>query len=234
MLVAAAVCPQPPLLVPEVASGAAPELAAMRSAAVDAVDRLARTDPDLVLAVAAGYGSGAGEARFGGTFRRFGVDLVVGGDALGEPSVGLLIARWLVDGCASMPLSLEGWEIGADTPLEECRAVGRSLAMRSARVGLLVMGDGSARHSEKAPGYLDERAGPFDEGIARALAEADSEALATIDPSVARSLLVAGRAPWQVLAGAVGADGREWRAELLASAAPYGVGYFTAFWEPCG
>ncbi|NEB18392.1 hypothetical protein G3I46_18060, partial [Streptomyces coelicoflavus] len=51
MLVAAAVCPCPPLLVPEVASGAAPELDAARAACTDALGVLAASRPDRLVLV---------------------------------------------------------------------------------------------------------------------------------------------------------------------------------------
>jgi hypothetical protein len=41
---------------------------------------------------------------------------------------------------------------------------------------------------------------------------------------------VAGRAPWQVLAGAVEATGGNWRGRLHYHAAPYGVAYLVATW----
>ena len=233
MLVAAAVCPQTPLLVPQVAGGAAEELADVRGACFDALNLLWAATPDLVIAVAPGGETGAREARFGGTFRRFGVDLTVGDDAVDECCVGLLVGRWLLDGCfpAAAP-PREGWEIGPETEPEQCAEFGRALAGRSERVGLLIMGDGSARRSAKAPGYLDERAGPFDNGISRARGGADAAALAAVDPTDASALMAAGRAPWQVLAGAAEAGGRAWRGELLSYCAPYGVGYFSAFWAP--
>lgn len=235
MLVAAAVCPQTPLLVPEVANGAAEELADVRGAAFDAVTSLSLERPDLLIAVAPNGARGAREVRFGGTFRRFGVDLEVGGDARGESCVGLLVGRWLLDGGfpAAVPLR-EGWEVGEHTEPGECERIGRTLAARSERVALLIMGDGSARRGVKAPGYLDERAVPFDDEIARALAGADTKALAAIDPTAASALMAAGRAPWQVLAGAVDGSGSPWRGELLSYRAPYGVGYFTAVWTPQG
>src|SRR6185437_11526524 len=77
--------------------------------------------------------------------------------------------------------------------------LGRELARRSERVAFLVMADGSARRTLKAPGYLDDRAEPFDDEIARALAAVDTKSLAAIDPTAASDLLAAGRAPWQVL-----------------------------------
>jgi len=233
MLVAAAICPPTPLLVPEIAGGAAEDLSDVRDASIEAVGLLRAADLDLLVTIAPGDEPGLRETRFGGTFRRFGVNLGVGGEVCAEPCTGLLVGRWLVDGCRSDDaLSLEGWEIGADTGPGECARIGRELAERSGRVGLLVMGDGSACRTLKAPGYLDERAVPFDDAVSRALGAADTAALAAIDPTAASALLVAGRAPWQVLAGAAEAGGVPWRARLLAYSAPFGVGYFSAFWEP--
>jgi hypothetical protein len=53
VLVAGAVCPHPPLLVPELAGGAAPELDALRAACDEAVRRLLAARPDLVVVVGA-------------------------------------------------------------------------------------------------------------------------------------------------------------------------------------
>jgi hypothetical protein len=105
-------------------------------------------------------------------------------------------------------------------------ALGETLARDD--VALLVMGDGSARRSPAAPGYFDERAEPYDAHVARALRDADPEALLAIDPAADDALLVAGRAAWQVLAGA--ARGRTFTGDLRYDAAPYGVGYFVAVW----
>jgi aromatic ring-opening dioxygenase LigB subunit len=91
----------------------------------------------------------------------------------------------------------------------------------------LVLGDGSNRHGPRAPGSEDERAPSFDDAVAKALAKADAEALLALDPALADELGAGGRVPWQVLAGV----GDSWRAELLYSAAPFGVGYHVAVWE---
>ncbi len=61
--------------------------------------------------------------------------------------------------------------------------------------------------------------------VAAALAEADTEALLGLDPALSAELMVAGRAPWQVLAGAAEAGGGSWRGDLGYVAAPYGVTY---------
>lgn len=297
MLVAAAVCPQTPLLVPEVAAGAAEELEDVRKASLDAVTRLLDAKPELLLVLAPTVGAGVRQVRPEGTFRRFGVDVAVGGDvgragsrvdagagaggvgevtgagagagagaggaggvgasggdsgeAAGEPCCGLLVGRWLLEAVVDADVApCEAWEIGEETAPDECARLGRELGERCQRAAFLVMADGSARRTLKAPGYLDERAEPFDDAVARALADADVAALAAIDPMAASEVMAAGRAPWQVLAGAAqaagavgvagaaalaeaagsGAVARRWRGDLLSYQAPYGVGYFTALW----
>jgi hypothetical protein len=57
--------------------------------------------------------------------------------------------------------------------------------------GVLAVGNGSACRSEKAPGYLDERAAGFDADLARALTAPDPTALAGIDPTISAELLAA-------------------------------------------
>jgi hypothetical protein len=93
------------------------------------------------------------------------------------------------------------------------------------------MGDGTARRSASAPGYLDERAAPFDEAVERAVRDGDLAALASLDPVLAADLLAVGRPAWQALAGALLTDpfaaGRL-RTEILYSEAPLGVAYLVA------
>lgn len=237
MLVAAAVCPCPPLLVPEVAAGAAPELDGARAACVDAVGVLAASRPDLLVVIGPAGLAGRGPHPEGATggFQEFGVDLCV---RLGrDPGVvverplapSLAVGAWLLarTGWAGTPVEA----LGVGEPLEtgRCTETGRALAGRADRVALLVMGDGSACRTLKSPGYLDERAAGFDAEAARALGAADTAALIALDEALAYELKAAGRAPWQVLAGAAegaGLDGR-----LLYDDAPYGVGYMVAAWS---
>ncbi len=56
--------------------------------------------------------------------------------------------------------------------------------------------------------------------------------LAALSPDRAGELLAAGRAPWQVLAGA--ARGRSWQGSVTWTGAPYGVTYLVAGWAPAG
>ena len=236
MLVAAAICPCPPLLVPEVAAGAAPELDGLRAAALDAVGVLAAARPDRLVVLGPAEEAGRGPHPQGaiGSFRGFGVDLDV---ALGAPGTtserrlppSLSVGAWLLSRTDWADAPVEGLGVGEPLTRDRCLPVGREIAASAPRVALLVMGDGSARRTVKAPGYFDERAEAFDAEAARALGAADTAALTALDEELAFDLQASGRACWQVLAGA--AEGADLRGTLLREEAPYGVGYFVAAWS---
>ncbi|MFC8096238.1 class III extradiol dioxygenase subunit B-like domain-containing protein [Streptomyces sp. NPDC057301] len=237
MLVAAAVCPCPPLLVPQVAAGAAPELDAARAACTDALGVLAAARPDLLVVVGPAEEGGHGTYEEGtpGSFRGFGVDADVrlGAESAEEPQralpTSLAVAAWLLERTAWSDAPIEGLGVGEPLEAERCIDIGRDIAARADRVALLVMGDASACRTLKAPGYLDERAAPFDASVARALGKADVAALKELDTELARELKASGRASWQVLAGAAEEAGLA--GVLLYEDAPYGVGYLVATWS---
>jgi len=241
MLVAAAVCPCPPLLVPDVAAGAAPELAAARAACTDALGVLAAARPDRLVVVGPAEQSGRGPHPEGtrGSFRGFGVDLDVrlGMDRHGDGGTAserelppsLAVAAWLLERTGWSDAPIEGLGVGEPLEAERCIQTGRNIVAQADRVALLVMGDASACRTLKAPGYLDERAAPFDAEVARALGAADVAAVKALDAELAYELKASGRAPWQVLAGA--AEGADLGGALLYEDAPYGVGYVVATWS---
>jgi hypothetical protein len=149
--------------------------------------------------------------------------------------LSLTIGAWLLSQHASPDASsadsgstVSGMEVAVDEPVEACVRRGRDIAAEARRVGLLVMADGTARRGPTAPGYTDDRAADVDLAWTSALADGDPQALSHLDPVVADELMMAGRAPLQVLAGA--ADGGRWRAELAWSGDPYGVQYAVAWW----
>ncbi|SCL31718.1 hypothetical protein GA0074694_6061 [Micromonospora inyonensis] len=236
-LVAAAVCPHPPLLVPEVAGAAAGELDDLRAACDAAVARLLDARPEQLLLI----GSGPRTARFNtadhGSLRPYGVDRQVrlwkvncaGGPHL---PLSLTVGAWLV-GRSGTELPRFAHSVATDATADECARLGAELATAAAepRTALLVLGDGSACRGQKAPGYDDPRAQAYDDGVAAALAHADTDALLGLDPVLSTELRAAGRAPWQVLAGAVRAAGGDWRGELTHHTARYGVAYLVATWE---
>ncbi|GAC1327438.1 MAG: class III extradiol dioxygenase subunit B-like domain-containing protein [Mycobacteriales bacterium] len=231
-LSAVAAYPHPPRLVPEVAASAAVELADLRAACDSVVHRLVEAGPDLVFVVGDAPARLAYTGADWGDLSAYGVPVAARlgtGACSGQPilPLSLTIGAWLL-GRAGWTGDRQGYGLPADLSAGDCVAIGREIADLDERVALLVMGDGSARRSLQAPGYLDERAAGFDATVAAALGNADAGALLSIDPGLATELMAAGRAGWQVLAGA--ADGHSWRAELHYDKAPYGVCYLVASW----
>ncbi|GHE06852.1 hypothetical protein GCM10010339_49820 [Streptomyces alanosinicus] len=225
------------MLVPEVAAGAAPEMDAARAACTDALGVLAAARPDLLVVLGPAEQSRRGSFPQGarGSFRGFGVDLDVrlgpATDTPGERELppSLAVAAWLLERTGWSDAPIEGLGVGEPLAPERCADAGRELAVRAGRTAVLVMGDASACRTLKAPGYLDERAAPFDAEVARVLGAADVAGVKALDAELAYELKASGRAPWQVLAGA--AEDANLSGSLLYEAAPYGVGYVVATWS---
>lgn len=237
MLSAIAVIPQPPLLVPELAGGAAAETDELRAAVREVAAELAGASRRWVA-----VGSDRGGRRTvapgaSGTFAGYGRDVAVALPAFdravssdAQLPLSLLIAAWAAGGTGA-DLEVRGELVAPDATPGDCIALGAELAAGPDEIGLLVVGDGAARHTEKAPGGVDERAPGFDAAVAAALDSADPQQLADLDPGLAAELWAAGRAPWQVLAGAAKAGG-QWTATRRHTSAPYGVAYHVALWLP--
>jgi len=234
VLAAVAFCPHPPLLVPSIAAGAADETGELRQACLVAVRHLHDAIADQLVVVGNGPIPGTADPGATGSLAGYGVPVEVSLSARPRHGVATLplsvtIGVWLLRevGCAGL---VHARVVRDQATPDECAQLGARIEAFPGRTALLVMGDGSARRDERSPGYVDDRAVPFDEEVAAALAKGDPAALAALDPALATELSAVGRAPWQVLAGA--AQGQAWRADLLFSAAPYGVGYFVATWSP--
>jgi len=260
MLIAAAVCPHPPLLIPAAIGAAAsdppPALCAVTGACDAAVRALAAAGPDLIAVVGGGpasreYGPGAA-----GTLAAYGVPVTVGE---GEPvlPLSLTVGRWLLGraGIGTGPdsrghglpghgpqLPDHGPEgprpqvllqaVDQQAPAGDCIKLGTATAGRAPRVALLAMGDASARRARDIEGAPDPQAQDYDDEVAEALAAADARWLGRLDATADRELMVAGRAAWQVLAGA--AAGTRMCGRLLCMASPYGVTYLVASWRETG
>jgi hypothetical protein len=235
VIVSAAICPCPPLLAAEL-TGQAQVLPDLHAACTAAVSRLAAAGPDVLVVT----GPGDETAPWPADGR---LDVALYGPALGNTSHGPgtgpgegaralplslgIGARLLDEADYTGPRALRG--IGALAPPAACLRLGEQIAASAPRVALLAMGDGSARHSVSAPGYLDERAAPFDDAVERAVRVGDLAALAALDPALAADLMAAGRPAWQVLAGALAGD---LVTEILYSGAPLGVAYLVAALAP--
>jgi len=226
----AAVCPSPPLLAPEL-TGRADVLPELRTACAEAVARLLAANPDVVVVA----GAGAATATWDPDDR---LDLAGYAPALGtggKPGLPLAVGlgAMLLDAAGHAgPRVLQA--VDEQAPPAECLGLGASLPGLAPRVGLLAMGDGSARRGVAAPGYLDPRAASFDASVERALREGDMAALTDLDPDLARDLLATGRAAWQVLAGAMSSPGTVGVpvGRVLYADAPLGAGYFVAVLDP--
>ncbi|MEV4628924.1 hypothetical protein AB0J90_21920 [Micromonospora sp. NPDC049523] len=221
------------MIVPEIAGSAAAELDDLRYAADAAITQLLSVAPDVLVVLGGGDRTETLPAPYVGSFAPWGVDSgFFLGDGPHRPlgPLSLLVGGWLLSRHDLTGPDLRLDTVDAATPAGDCAALGARLADHRPRVALLVLGDGSACRGEKSPGYDDPRAVAYDERVAAALAGADADALLGLDPGVSTQLRVAGRAPWQVLAGAAGAGGAGWTGDLTYDAAPYGVGYFVATW----
>lgn len=224
-LVAAAVCPHPPMIVPEIAGSAAHELDDLRTACDSAVRRIVASGARSLVVLGDGASTIDYESSVRASFAPWGLPAGGAGDPL---PLSLSVGVWLVNRALGQKISCRLATVAADETVDRCVALAGRIGADSPW-GLLVLGDGSARRGIKAPGYDDPRAQPYDERVARALATADLDALLGLDPGLSAELMAAGRAPWQVLAAA--AAGGSWRATLEYDAAPYGVAYFVATWE---
>jgi len=212
VIIAAAVCPHPPVLVPELASGAAFELDDVRSAALASVATLVSISPDRVVIVGSGELAEPVDESAGGTLAGHGVDVRAGGDDVVLP-LSLTIGAWLLD------------QAGWDGP----RTYTTTSVPADDRAALLVMAGGSARRSLKAPGYLDERAEAHDAAIGAALANGDADALASLDVHLGDELLAPGARALVVLGEMT--KGADITARLRWDGAPFGVGYWVADWS---
>ena len=222
--VAVAFCPSPPLLLPAVEGRAAPETTALRQACAAAVADMLAVRPEVVVVVGGDVDPGV---RFGpgdaGDLRGYGVALTVpfaGNVGPGRRRLPLAhtLGAWLLD-----EAGFAGSRVGVGSA-----DLGPLLRDLPGPIGVLAMGDGSARRTVKAPGYLDDAAVPFDTAVASALADGDAGALAALDEEQGRRLLAAGVPTWRAVGAALA--GREISARLHLHDAPFGVGYLAASW----
>lgn len=150
-----------------------------------------------------------------------------------RPPLGARVARELLPREADEVVVVP-W----DAPVDVCRGLGSEVAAAAldpaARTALVVVADGCATRTEKAPGHLDPRASRMDADWLLALGcdesrgdpgeespapmrawtgeelgpatPIDPRALLALDAGLAGELLFHGRAPLQVLAGALAED----------------------------
>lgn len=202
---AIAFLPNPPVLLPGLTGRPVAEVEELRAACLSAIAEVLETRPDEIVVL------GSAKAHeVGGP-----LSVRVGRSLLAEAGTQLPVSELAV---------------AADADIDELRAAGENLAGRPLRIAVMVMGDGTACRTLKAPGYLDERAAPYDERIGAALTSAEPQRLLELDRGLADDLLVAGWPAWQAAGWATRGHG-PWDGELLHASDPFGVYYAVAVWR---
>ncbi|UNB50208.1 hypothetical protein [Mycolicibacterium sp. YH-1] len=232
MLSAIAVVPSAPVMVPELASGAAPECDELRAAVLRAAGEL----PDRWVAIGVAAADRVIAPGSAGTFAGYGVDVPV---ALGPETPGTeaeavrplplcaLITGWVRGQCnprgsAQVRAYAAGHDASAAVSIG--RALRAEIDATADPIGVLVVADGANTLNPSAPGGYDAASVPVQEALDDALATGDVAALASVGGGIV------GAVAFAVLAGL--AEPTSWSAREYYRGAPYGVGYFAGVWLP--
>ncbi len=205
--------------------------AALRAACSDALGAVLGTEPDGLLVL----GASCAEAVYGpgdaGGLSGYGVAVQLPFDGVpkervigsgdGDVPLPYLLGSWLLD-----QAGFTGERVGLSS-------AGAAPHLRAAsgdrrRWAILVMGDGSARRTEKSPGWYDPDAIGFDAAVTAALGTGNGRALLDLDQVVGARVLAAGLASWRA-AGAI-LERTPMVAALHYAGAPFGVFYVVASW----
>ena len=230
MLVAAAICPAAPALVPELTRGACAELDDIRAACDVVVSDLLRCNASRLVVVAAGTSTRAFAAAAPAGWHRLGVPRSIPplGPAVstGEPlPLALTVGRWLLGRNTSSVRGDSWWTVDAAAAVRW----GDDLRASPVSTALLVLGEGSAAIGPYAPLPQADRAPAFDATVAAAVGGGDATALAATDAVEGARLGATGAAPWLALAATAGE--RTVCAGPPTYRAPYGVGYLVGSWR---
>ena len=228
MLTAIALIPSAPVMVPELATGAAEELTELRAAVFAA----ARELPDRWIAVGVGSSDEVITSGAAGTFGGYGVDVRVGlagGDLADATRLPLcaLITGWVrgqANPGARAEVRVYSAEHGPDAALARGRALRAEVDGADDAVGVLIVADGANTLTLPAPGGYDPDSAAVQMGLDDALGSGDVVVLADLPAGIV------GRVAYQVLAGLAGPAPTA--ARELFRGAPYGVGYFVGVWTP--
>ncbi len=228
MLSAIAIVPSAPVMVPELAASAAPELADLREAVFAAAASL----PPRWIAVGVGAADAVVTPERVGTFAGYGVDMRVAlsPTAAGAPTelpLCALITAWVrgqVDPQARVEVRVSSDDQGLDAALDRGRRLRAEIDEAGDPVGVLVVADGAHTLTPRAPGGYDPDSVAVQASLDDALAGGDAAALGRLPATIV------GRVAYQVLAGLTEPAPRS--AKELYRGAPYGVGYFAGVWHP--
>lgn len=237
MITRIATVPGTPLLIPEVASGAAGELDDLRQAAIErviwaagdsggivvlaqdpSVTTTTRRDlPERVSLAPLGLGAEVVAASDG----RSTVRVSDGDDAT---SVSVLVAAYL--SAAAGVVMTELWSIPTDpTRAGDWRDI-------AAGEGVVVVADGSSTRTPKAPGSLVEGAVDFDDRLAASVRSVDVGYFTDVRRvDDAQRFGVHGLGAWAAAARLTGELPGEWAGQVDVTCDPYGVFYLVAGWS---
>lgn len=237
MLVSAAVCPHPPLLVQGVGPRHGRRLEVLRDACWSALRELGNASPELLVVV--GVGERTEPEIVGvGDFAAYGVprQVVLPGHApdaaagSGMP-LSLSVGAWILerDGWRGQ---VAGASVARTATRDECERLGADVAERAERVALLVMADGAPGHADDETPLARSRAGAHDLAFVAAIGSGDPRRILALDDEAAAAAGTDGVKALNVLAGA--AADTVFDADVIYDAAPFGVGYTVAVWERHG
>lgn len=227
VLVAVAIVPSAPVLVPELSGAVAAETADLRAAVLTA----AATLPDRWIAVGVGERDEEYGPAVAGTFAGYGVDVGVRlsphATAVADLPLCALVAGWLrgqVRPSAQVQVRAHRATLTPSEGLARGGALRAEIDAAGEPVGVLVVADGCHTLTPAAPGGHD----PASVSVQAAL----DDALAAGDPAALRGLpeSVVGRVAFAVLAGLAEPRPRTVREHYRG--APFGVGYHACVWQP--
>jgi hypothetical protein len=228
VLTAIALVPSAPVMVPELAGGAAGELFDLRAAVGRSVAGL----PDRWVAIGTGASDQVITPPRVGTFAGYGADVPVtlspdDGTAPVELPLCALIAGWVRGEFAThaaVEVRVYSHDLEADTAVARGGELRALIDEADGDIGVLVVADGCHTLTPPAPGGYDPDSVPVQAALDDALAAGDTAALGRLPGPVV------GRVAYQVLAGLAAPAPRA--TEAFYRAAPYGVGYFAGRWTP--
>ena len=221
----AVIVPAAPALLPGI-GGTADPLADLRERARALVTDTMAKGVTRVVVIGAGEATGQWPSDGPSGAARFTTGLVPEGALPADLEIGRLFVPEQFASSGEGELILHS--VAADADPTAALELGRALTTDDGTL-LLVVADGPATLTEKAPGHLQPGAAPFAQELARAVAAADTTALADLDPATCDLLWMRGRPALQALAGAF--DGCEVSGEVVADESPYGVQYLLARWS---
>jgi hypothetical protein len=235
---AIAMIPSAPVMVPELAAGAAAELVDLREAVLAAAASL----PARWIVIGVGRTDAVVEPQQVGTFAGYGAELPIAlspgsGDTAEQLPLCALIAGWVrgqVKSEARAEVRVFADDLDVDAALARGQRLRAEIDEAADPIGVLVVADGVHTLTPPAPGGYDPGSIPVQAALDDALAGGDAAALTRLPDTVV------GRVAYQVLAGLTGFPGISQSssrpglrsAKELYRGAPYGVGYFVGVWQP--